>query len=864
MDQLEKKSILVSILKELPSNYEIKEIKTFTGINKQLSIQSSTTLKSLKPLQIQHRTLFDNLKKQINSQKQSFSNELDIQISKLLTTLSPKYEINDKFLGISEVERINFDTDNTQEPEQILFKLQTGFIHLIIFWASWSNKSKELIEQCENLYQKKLEWQGKIKIVGMSIDSQLQLLIKRLNNNNWKKIEHYRFPNGYDDNNQIFNELNIKDIPFIFITNKKGEITYLGSPENIFLEEFLDNELNQLFQQKCTKVNQIIIDENQSQSAIEQFRQLKHNFLKLFSIIQEANFNGKVDISLQKISTWKKNTLKRVLLESKLELIYDVHKSEENKITQFLDEFWSQIPNNLKQVLKSKIRDPDREEYEIKAKFQEIFSFQEIQLQYFPQEILKLSYMNGEYKTEKKNSFTTLPQNLTAQSFTRAISEVKDFFSNLSDDEERTINIDSITQDIKSYVTLEPFHTFQPLHNYRKWGQENYITIEHVQGQILVLDYWAYACGPCVKGISHLAQLMKNNITKWGNSVRFIILSIALSDESQLFMDLNQELQKYLEFYFPKQVRQIDQIVYGMQSIPHYLIIDKFGIIRYKGELQNIEKKVNKLRDEQNQQLQVDHQHIPMNDTKILQIITDLFYTNMKENFRLIDKEKVIQFEIVIKIIKILNKSKISKTFLQYYVRDTQLVQIKKFLDQLFNIIPKQIWTISKYIQNTISIKYPGLICTVCKKDISQHAQQYYSYFKDEHVCIECAEFDDVKKIGMERFRYADTLIFINGPLTDESVLHNIEIQKVGKNLKLKEGEIGNQKQSFICFQCRTNQPFGPRYISLNNQLGRFVEDNYIDYCQLCFTQIKNQNLKTRELTLFTRILFDYGEYSMF
>lgn len=44
----------------------------------------------------------------------------------------------------------------------------------------------------------------------------------------------------------------------------------------------------------------------------------------------------------------------------------------------------------------------------------------------------------------------------------------------------------------------------------------------------------------------------------------------------------------------------------------------------------------------------------------------------------------------------------------------------------------------------------------------------------------------------MERFRYADTLIFINGPLTDESVLHNIEIQKVGKNLKLKEGEIGN------------------------------------------------------------------------
>lgn len=44
----------------------------------------------------------------------------------------------------------------------------------------------------------------------------------------------------------------------------------------------------------------------------------------------------------------------------------------------------------------------------------------------------------------------------------------------------------------------------------------------------------------------------------------------------------------------------------------------------------------------------------------------------------------------------------------------------------------------------------------------------------------------------MERFKYKDTLIFINGPLADESVLSNIEIQKIGNNLKLKDGEIGN------------------------------------------------------------------------
>lgn len=47
-----------------------------------------------------------------------------------------------------------------------------------------------------------------------------------------------------------------------------------------------------------------------------------------------------------------------------------------------------------------------------------------------------------------------------------------------------------------------------------------------------MLDYWAYACRPCVKGILHNAELIKKNITKWGNSVKFIALSIVPPDES--------------------------------------------------------------------------------------------------------------------------------------------------------------------------------------------------------------------------------------------------------------------------------------------------------------------------------------------
>lgn len=31
-------------------------------------------------------------------------------------------------------------------------------------------------------------------------------------------------------------------------------------------------------------------------------------------------------------------------------------------------------------------------------------------------------------------------------------------------------------------------------------------------------------------------------------------------------------------------------------------------------------------------------------------------------------------------------------------------------------------------------------------------------------------------------YKYQDTLIFINGPLHDESVLHDIDSHKIGKN----------------------------------------------------------------------------------
>lgn len=56
--------------------------------------------------------------------------------------------------------------------------------------------------------------------------------------------------------------------------------------------------------------------------------------------------------------------------------------------------------------------------------------------------------------------------------------------------------------------------------------------------------------------------------------------------------------------------------------------------------------------------------------------------------------------------------------------------------------------------------------------------------------------------------------------MTDLSVLENIDDHKIGKNLKLKEGE-GTQRHPMMCNGCG-NGSEGPRYIAANARPGKY------------------------------------------
>lgn len=86
------------------------------------------------------------------------------------------------------------------------------------------------------------KWKGKATIVGLSLDDESEGPIKRITDKDWKRVQHYRFKNGWDEENDDLKMFEINGIPFVVLLDKKGKIVFKGHPSECKLEE----EINRL------------------------------------------------------------------------------------------------------------------------------------------------------------------------------------------------------------------------------------------------------------------------------------------------------------------------------------------------------------------------------------------------------------------------------------------------------------------------------------------------------------------------------------------------------------------------------------------------------------------------------------------
>jgi len=107
-------------------------------------------------------------------------------------------------------------------------------------------------------------------------------------------------------------------------------------------------------------------------------------------------------------------------------------------------------------------------------------------------------------------------------------------------------------------------------------------TIQHNEGEVMLVDFWATWCPPCQAPMQHNQSMLEEHGEKWNGKVRILGLSI---DNDAATVKSHVEAKKWSlpEHYHVKTEGCEASAMFGIRGVPHVLIVDKSGTIVYKG-----------------------------------------------------------------------------------------------------------------------------------------------------------------------------------------------------------------------------------------------------------------------------------------
>jgi len=215
-------------------------------------------------------------------------------------------------------------------------------------------------------------------------------------------------------------------------------------------------------------------------------------------------------------------------------------------------------------------------------------------------EVLALSYK----KNKNSDQALSILAEARARSFTlpsaNLYRKVMDFVEGSGFSEKK------LMQKVESYATAEPAPELKIV----EWLGQEPATLSSFRGKIVLLDFWATWCGPCIATFPRLREWHKKY---GGNDFALIGVTQYYGNGAGKKMTPLQELSFLGEFkekhklLYPIAVaeRSEDLMKYGISAYPTTVLLDRNGVVRYIGigagaeESENLEDMIKKLLKEE-------------------------------------------------------------------------------------------------------------------------------------------------------------------------------------------------------------------------------------------------------------------------
>lgn len=203
-------------------------------------------------------------------------------------------------------------------------------------------------------------------------------------------------------------------------------------------------------------------------------------------------------------------------------------------------------------------------------------------------DILKAEDAKPETKSEA--SFITVMQSLeaaeesgdTAAWMAKAEKHLKDFPA-----EKRNSMVESKIKSIKATADLKT----KPLDMKFTAVDGREVDLSKMQGKVVLIDFWATWCGPCVAELPNVLKAYKELHPKG-----FEIIGISLdSDKAKLESFVKERGMEWPQYFDGKSWRNEISSQYGINSIPAMWLVNKKGMVVSTNARGGLEEKVAKL-----------------------------------------------------------------------------------------------------------------------------------------------------------------------------------------------------------------------------------------------------------------------------